>query len=333
MKLELIDASIWDDLQSRPKVSEGYVSTELFLENGKNGRIYLFASKDKSLHCAVSLGKVKPSKKRQRPVQGLEINELSLNIRNSERSAFIDIRCSAEYKDIFTWFVKEVGIHHLLNGLPPRDAVAKALNTGRRFWRNPGGDVMDLQRQLGLWAELNCFRELLTILDSPPVTAWTGPIEEDYDFCFTKTLVEIKATLRPRHVHVISNLKQLDEPKGLSLFVWSISVAKDDKGTSVWEEMMLILSELKNKPDVQELFLAKIVKAQLRADHEKAYTINRFSIRNRFIYRVEKNFPKVTSDSFKVPLQREILGVKYTVDLQDVAQTLEADFIKAIKRG
>ena len=91
MKLELIDASIWDDLQSRPRISEGYVSTELLLKNGRNGKIYLFSSKDKSLHCAVSLGNVKPSKKRQRPVEGLEINELSLNIRNSERSAFIDI--------------------------------------------------------------------------------------------------------------------------------------------------------------------------------------------------------------------------------------------------
>lgn len=332
MRLESLNTSVWEELGSRPVNSEGYVSTEL-LENGKNGKIYLFTSKDKSLHCAVSLGHEKPSKKKQRPVEGLEINELSLKIRNSERCTFIDIRCSKEYRDIFTWFVKEVGTHHLLKGEPPREAVANALNTGRRFWRNPGGDVMDAQRQLGLWAELNCFRQFLAILESPPVTAWTGPNEEDYDFCFTKTLIEIKATLRPRHVHVISNLKQLDEPKGLSLFVWSISVAKDDKGTSVWEEMMLLLSEFDKRPDIQELFLAKILETKLRADHEKAYANNRFSIRNRFIFRVGKDFPKITSDSFKVPLRREILGVKYTVDLQDVEQTLEADFIKAIKRG
>jgi hypothetical protein len=333
MKLEFLEASVWEDLLGRPEVCDGFVSTELLLEDGKKGQIYLFASKDRSLHCAVSLGKIRPSKKKQRPVAGLEINEIELAIRNSSRSGFIDIRCSSQYKEIFTWFVREVGKFHLLKGHPPREAVANALATGRRFWQAPGESVMDLKLQLGLWGEILCLRELLGVLDTTSVSAWTGPIREDYDFVFTKTLVETKTTLRPRHVHEISNLKQLDPPTGLKLFVWSICANKDPEGTSVWEEAQLVLTELKERQEIQELFLDKVARAGLRPEHEKAYTENRFQKRSRCIYSVGEEFPHITANSFKVPLPREILGVSYTVDLQDVRPCLEAEFVKAIKHG
>lgn len=333
MKIESLDTAVWDDLVARPAGARGFVAAELLEVDGDKGKIYLFVARDKSLHCAIKLGREKLRGKTERPVAGLEFSERRLAIRGAARAGFIDIRCGTAYKEIFTWFVKEVGRHHLQEGLPPRAAVAAGLKAGRRFWQIPGEVVMDTQRQLGLWGEIRCLRELLKAGVSSAVSAWTGPLGEDYDFCFTKVLIEAKATLLPRHQHEISSLDQLDPPAGSTLFVWSIRAALGAGGTSVWEEAVRAAADLSKAPEARELFLDKAARARLRPDHENAYSENRFQSGSRLIFRVGKDFPRITAGSFKVPLPRQILGVKYSVNLEGVTPQPEAELFKPLIRG
>lgn len=332
MKIEALDTSVWNSLLARPASTQGFVATALLETAEQKGKIWLFVTSDKALHCAVRLGDENLNGKVARPVAGLEVCETRRTIRGAERAAVIDIWCGEAYKEIFTWFVKEIARIHLHDGLSPRESVDAALKAGRRFWQAPGDGVMDPLRQLGLWGEIRCLRELLAGGVSAAVSSWSGPAKEDYDFCFPKTVIETKTTLRPRHEHEISNLEQLDSPAGSVLFVWSIRAVLDSTGTSVWEEAARAAADLSKAPQTRELFLDKVALMRLRPDHEEAYAENRFQLGSRLIYRVGKGFPRITASSFKLPLPREILGVKYAVDLEGVKPYPEGDLLNALKR-
>jgi len=325
MKLELLDSSIWRNLHSKSANSEGFVVYEELSVRKRNPGVFLYVSKDNSLHCAILLAKQDVIQKTStRPLVGLSICEKKVVIKKLGRVPVIDISYNEKYTDLFTWFIKDIASRYLERNVKPREAVLGALTSGQRFWHNPNVSVMDLKKQLGLWGEIHCLRVLLSAKGPSVISAWTGPLGEDYDFCFYRTHIETKTTLRPRHEHEISNLEQLDPPKGSTLFVWSSTCVADELGTSVLEEALKAISDVKNNPQTQELLEEKLAKAGLRPDHEKSYTQNRFRESNRQMYEVKNGFPRITANSFKLPLSRAILKVSYTISLEEVKKCAEA---------
>lgn len=316
MKIDSFKANFWDtDVRSLAS-RRGFVNAEALSVEEEAPRIFALISSDASLHAVVKISKEAMGGRIERPIVGIELSERLLEIQGLGKQKVLDIRCcSGKYKEMFTWLVSDIAVR-LSQIEDAHSAVSEALSLGKRFWQQISNQVADKRQQLGLWGELKCVREFLEKEKYFILDVWEGPARENYDFCMGKSLIEVKSTLKPRHQHEIANLKQLEVPSGAVLYLWSNRAVEDKSGTSVWDEVIAISRRISNDPERTQAFFDKVAAAGFHPDHAAAYSENKFSLADSKVFKVGASFPKITADSFKKPLPREVLSVKYSIDLE-----------------
>lgn len=109
-----------------------------------------------------------------------------------------------------------------LRGEAPVDAFASALTSWSDLLQPM--EVLSLERQLGLFAELWVLVRVVESRGPRALDSWIGPLGEPHDYRFVKQELEVKATISPTRSHIIDGEHQLVSSPDCSLSLLSIQL-------------------------------------------------------------------------------------------------------------
>ncbi len=71
--------------------------------------------------------------------------------------------------------------------------------------------------------------------------------------------------------------------------------------------------------DFLDDFWQRLAETGYRRDHESHYGQNRFECNDPEFFLVDRNFPKLTPDSFAGPIDLRIFGISYSIELSGIS--------------
>jgi hypothetical protein len=227
---------------------------------------------------------------------------------------FVDVVCLVpRLNDLFA----EVAVDMLeaLN-LDPADPPASChgiLERWRELLEKPDPQLLGPQQLAGLFGELLLVKELVERNPANGVDAWMGPSGSQHDFARGELAIEVKTTtVREGRVVGIHGTDQLERPSGGELFLSFVRLDVEAGGTSVPELIDSIL-ELGVE---RRTFLDLLARGGYDASKAGEYEHPRFIIRERRLYEVEGDFPRITASSFRMGVVPPgVLRIRYDVDL------------------
>lgn len=189
------------------------------------------------------------------------------------------------------------------------------LDQWKNFFMRKRDGKLTLEEQMGLYGELFYFRTWLNKFpDAPPtiIDYWKGPLMNRIDYVASKTGVEIK-TISPkiRDEIRVSSERQLELTpiiKNLFLYILRVEIS-DIEGESLFDILTDIINNLSTRAPSTIVSLENLL-LELRFIKED-YTQNKFTLLEELAYKVDDNFPKLTSNM----LPKGISYVSYSVDL------------------
>ncbi|MFJ9947704.1 PD-(D/E)XK motif protein [Kitasatospora sp. NPDC091207] len=228
---------------------------------------------------------------------------------------YADLGClRGDLNDLFTELCVEVLV--VAESMPetPVKALYRVLDRWRALFRTENKPLGPAQLA-GLFGELILLNRLLG-QDPSAHRLWRGPRGHSHDFSTATTAVEVKSTTvgegrRPR----IHGLDQLEPPAdGLLCLAWFRlqRTTADGLGTGFIESIERALRLCDDESALLEL----LASAGFHPSHGDHYRDVRFVITEETWYRVDAEFPGLTSQALAaagVPVT--VLEVEYTIDL------------------
>lgn len=200
---------------------------------------------------------------------------------------------------------------------PPDPATLLAvLERWRRFWTTRH-DGLNREEQLGLVGELWLLLEWLPRLTPRAISSWQGPLRGRHDFVSETLSIEVKTTAANTGavVHRITRLDQLEEPGQGQLYLLSLRAVADPLGA---HSLDTLTRRARRAATAAGATCAALLDDRLRAagitpSDEGRYT-DPLSVAQQELYRVEDNFPRLTSASFPSGLPAGVVDVTYSLD-------------------
>ena len=190
--------------------------------------------------------------------------------------------------------------------------VLKILKKWQAFFKiSPSGVLSDIQIQ-GLYGELLFLRYLIKNIGSRAVSCWTGPNAETHDYYLNGNAFEIKTSSKKIDSITISSEMQLDDSEVVnSLYLVYYKLRKSEaEGETLPEIISEIREQLNDSPLVEEDFLSRLFNLGYIVDYDNKYT-TRFMVREKTVYTVEDNFPRITRKS----LPCGVSSITYVINL------------------
>lgn len=321
---ELTEAT-WGMIQRTPSKRSGTAHAE-WLRSGRRRRpyIYLTSSSDGGFRMLVEAAKSQIGRLVELKFAGLSVSEQILRVEYHGQRGWVVVSCGGpQHLPAFTQIVKEIAALALSNNADPVDAVNRVIGKWKSFWGKPAVEVLREEDQLGLLAELSILQRLIGQTSVANVRCWTGPAGR-HDFESSAINLEVKATLRGRHSHVINGLDQLDVPPRKKLVLVSILASGASKGASLASIVLAIEKDLEGHPDHFEAFAELLVAAGYRREHEPFYASTTFEFNAEKWFEINKEFPKLSSRDLRGGLSSRISEVRYRLDLEGVAPMTQA---------
>ena len=190
--------------------------------------------------------------------------------------------------------------------------------TGKR------SDILTKEQQKGLCGELLFLEQKIT--ERPAVealTAWQGPLDADQDFVFADSWAEIKSVKLSATAVTISSLEQLqlESPGMLIVYKLEDTNSEDQDRFSLHMLVERITRAISNSVDAVLLFNEKLYFAGYDPE-EESYQQTFFKIREKFVYSVIDDFPRLTQTNTPVA----IVEAKYQIDLAAINEYQREDF-------
>lgn len=212
----------------------------------------------------------------------------------------------ARYDGVFEVLADDVASAVAAAGSEPAGiaALIGRLNTWQRFLRRHGDGLLSEQEQVGLFAELIVFRELLSdgLSAADAVDAWRGPWGGAQDFRLVNCSVEVKATASAAsNSFEVSNLSQLDERPLPSLIVRHLALSRADGLGETLPEIVDAIGRLITSTDPSALgsFADGLLEAGYSQAHRPDYRSAGFSILSDRQFRVHADFPRLRPDEVR----------------------------------
>lgn len=152
----------------------------------------------------------------------------------------------------------------------------------------------------GLYGELYFLRTLIFagINTEFCINAWKGSESAVQDFQFSDWAVEVKTTHGKSHqkLHITSE-RQLDISiiPNIYLVHYSLEV-RQNHGESLNQIAEELTAALSNSPSAQSVFRLKLFEAGYFDQHKKYYEDTGYTIRQKNVYRITEDFPKITEN-------------------------------------
>ena len=174
----------------------------------------------------------------------------------------------------------------------------------------------------GLFSELYFLSEILfpKFGINKALNYWK-PSNRTHDFVLQSSTVEVKATTTspPKSIKV-NSLKQLDETMTKNLYLYLFQMG-ENKGESVPELIEKIRTHIKtNSSEDTFLFERKIFNEKYNDKFKDKYLKRKFFKNNEFIYKIEKNFPRIREQDLVALGRIGISKASYEVDLMACEQ-------------
>ena len=246
------------------------------------------------------------------------VDNVRYTIENQVEKLYLEISCNVlGFKRYYYDFTNKL-LNYLGEGLNLEDSFYKAFDEWKAFLHIKGS-ALTIEEQYGLLAELFVLCDLIETLKlKDAFLSWRGPFKE-LDFKFQNLEIEVKATLKKKHEHVINGLDQLLRVKD-KLGLISFCLTRVDNGGESLPDLVLKVEDLLQKYPVQLLEFRRLLHEELNYNlaDEDDYITNRFEIREVNYFDILDNTPVFTSKNLSEPLADNISKIQYTLDLTNL---------------
>jgi hypothetical protein len=185
----------------------------------------------------------------------------------------------------------------------------------KSFWGNPLIRLLSEKEIIGLMAELNVLQSLIKRNPVKALDSWKGPYSHKYDFVVNTHCLEVKATRKNSHVHVINGLDQLDSIEGRDLTIVSLLAERTSEGKNINTYIGEITSSLSLYPDLCDRFMGALSETGYSPEHSEEYQKILIVFYDVKVFPITDQTPKITISSFKNPLSSRITEIRYTLDM------------------
>ena len=320
MHYKNLSINTWNELDSTGDIVSGYYGIFLSKEDGEKSNLLIFKDEGGNLHFVIADDSVTKKDILDPKVSGLKIGLKKYKFQDIGIRQFVDIECSLKaYISEFTEIVKEIAEIILAGKESPIRAIAEIINTWKAFWASRVRQILSEEEQIGLICELKVLKRLCDVNPYNALNSWKGPLKEKYDFIFSDWIFEVKGTRKEGHIHTINGLDQLNPLVGKNLALISFLATRTEnisaKSLQTWIEDIEI-SALKNNANMIERFYELLAGCGYNRIHKEEYRRTKFDIYDGKFFTVNENFPKLTSDYLKQPLDCRVSEIQYTIDLE-----------------
>ncbi len=255
-------------------------------------------------------------------IKGIGITNKSYTIKGFKQRKFYEYFSRHEkFHIIFFPFITDI-LSHLIAGADILSAHKSSLKLWKNCFENPEENILPVDKEIGLIGEFLFLIRLIMEKGLDAVEYWNGP-SGGIDFVMTKNSAEVKTTLKNSHTHTINGIDQLMVKKGNSLFLASVQLqtapANIPDALSLSSKFNEILEYLSDDPVITDIFRSKIEQTGISVEIIGLHDFRKYTENDFRIFHVNDEFPKITQDSFKVPLSSRVSKVRYDVDMGGLA--------------
>lgn len=320
-----LTAEVWSSLKAPDYESGGYPSIMLGIDESEKSFLHLFKDKNGYYHLAIEASDLQPKDIDDPGVNGLQVKVVDYRFQGGSTTRFIDLTCSiAGYIEEFTEIVREISKAILVDKEQPVNAVNQRINNWISFWANQRKEVLSEEDQIGLICELLFLKKLCALNSDKALSSWTGPLGEKHDFNFINWNFEVKGTRRKGRAHTVNGIEQLQSAynKKLGFVSFMVSTGRDEKDNTINLPRLIekiIHDYLKGKPNLVVRFNELLAGYGYNPIHRNEYINFNVEVNNAAFYEVDDNFPKLTINMLKEPLDNRVSKVRYEISLEGIA--------------
>ncbi len=284
----------------------------------KNGDILIYAFLDSNKIPVIIFENVTGNIIKVPKLNSIGIDNVPYTIKNQSEKRYLEISCRVlGFKRYYYDFTNKL-LNYLTEGLNLSDSFLRAFDEWKAFL-HINGTALTLKEQYGLLAELYILCDLIHVLKPKDAfLAWRGPFKE-LDFKFQNLEIEVKATLKKKHEHVINGLDQLLRVKD-KLGLVSFCLKQVEKNGDSLPDLVLRVEGLLQKFPALLIKFRTILHEELKynLEDEPAYNSNRFEITEIKYFDIVDSSPILTSKNLTAPLADNISNIEYTLDLTNL---------------
>lgn len=192
-------------------------------------------------------------------------------------------------------------------------AVEERLKRWQQLLKQDRSRAMNLQRQMGLFSELLCLRDIIVpnFGIGQAIISWVGPDFDKQDFLLDNAIIEVKSykTSKGQTTH-ISSIKQLISDK-VPLFLLTYGLTQTENGESIADIVNSIKISLKKESnEIKNKFEGKLLEYGYIPEITKT-EFYKFIVDKNRVFLTSGDFPKIQPRHIK----HGIIDVKYSIDL------------------
>lgn len=261
--------------------------------------------------------------------EAVQIRELRLGSPGS--TSYTDVVCREPelfdvFDDLVLTMLREIGA----GSAPPSRICAEVLEQWRQLLRPPVQEPLSVKQSAGLVAELQMAIDILRRDPGRRLDVWTGPAGGRHDFRRGEAAVEVKATLgQGEPATEIHGLEQMEAPEGGDLYLAWFRLERVPGGSVDVPGLVEVLRRfLGGSPALYSRLTA------MGWRHDNSSEAVSFEIRERRIFRVDDDFPRLVPGMFPPGLpSSRVRNVRYEVLLDPAVALAEgevADVLTAV---
>ncbi len=220
-----------------------------------------------------------------------------------------------EHSDIFSTLCEDLltQVARITNEAELIKLLILRLEKWRLLFEKIGKQGLSEEVQRALYGEIFFLRKFLLNISNPDycINSWKGPEKSAQDFQFADWAVEVKTTCgkNQQKIH-ISNERQLDISIIPRIFLVHYSLeVRQNHGETLNDLVDNLLEILSGSSAANILFRLKLLEAGYFDSQRYLYTEVGYKIRQENIYKITKDFPKITESQ----IPKGVGDVRYSI--------------------
>ncbi len=253
-------------------------------------------------------------------------------------ASYLDLTCTGGaqigYRRPFLSFCEDLLLDLDRPSVTPDDAAFRTCSRWQHFWTVDDEGALSIEWVRGLLGELRFLENLIQRVGPQVVFAWTGPDGRDHDFqAMSRVAFEVKVSATVPYT-VECNLNQLDSTLFEQLYLVCFQAVRTDSGETIVDVVGRIETLLEDDESNLDAFYLRLHAVGYRRPRRSDYETFGFAVAGPTFYRIDDDFPRITSATFDPPLDARIRGVRYVLQLVgvDTIDSEAAAITDAIKR-
>jgi hypothetical protein len=260
--------------------------------------------------------------------RGVSVVTRMLTVQGDDPAKYIDMHCmDMAGHDIFNLMGGEIADALRSPESQPYDVVKRVLSKWRRFWGQLPQQVLSREEIVGLFAELWLLSVwLLPKFGPDSIMAWKGPWGSRHDFEWPEKSIEVKATTNTRgRIHKIHGLRQLENPEQGPLFLFSMCLREEGGSSNNLPSMIeSCRRQINDSDDSIVRFESALIQMGYSDFYQDEYAKLNFRVLEDLLFKVDRDFPKLTTTNFPHGLPNGIEKIEYEINLNSFDNLITA---------